>query len=84
MTVEEIKFEYGNKSMAFNPENMVLDYVANNHELTYWEKKLDDYAVYTVSLRTGGKVTGKSQRAWALITTQELLDNFYTQEVWYV
>lgn len=53
------KFSYGNKRVKFNNNNIYVEPVDNLHDLTLFEKSLDDvgtsWAVYVIQTSEGCK-----------------------------
>lgn len=74
------KFEYGNINIRFDERNSFLNcrYVQN---LSDAEELLghNNYVVYSVTEKLGGKNKYKVKHYWSLITTPKLLSKHYTE-----
>jgi hypothetical protein len=55
MNVVNTEYLWGNKRISFSKNRMYIEPVDNVNELDFWEKRLDDYAVYKIELENQNK-----------------------------
>jgi hypothetical protein len=72
MKILQTKFEYGNPRLKFNEEKMIVDFVSNVKDLTYFEEKLREgnYAVYLCECEH----QKRNEYVWALVNKSGTLE----------
>lgn len=71
MKILQTKFEYGNPHIKFNEDKMIVDYVENVKDLTFFEDKLrSNYAVYLCECSHNKRI----EYVWALVNRSGTLE----------
>lgn len=78
--LDRVSFSYGNeKQFPFNNNNVLVGPVSSNKDLEYFEDMLqNNYAVYSVTTKTGGSLTKQYQHGFVLVTSQDNITKFNT------